>query len=188
MYGLVNRALQELVCVRYGESVWQAIRIRAGVEDEVFIRMDSYPDAVTYQLMAAASHVLQTPANVLLEEFGRHWMRYTSVEGYGDLLIDMGSDFLQALAGLDGMHARIGLLYPNLKPPLFRCTDITLEGLCLHYYSTRTGFAPMVIGLVEALGEKFGLQVAITHTVAKGAAQDHDSFDVRILGPLNNAH
>lgn len=187
MYGLVNRAFQELVCARYGEPIWQQIRIKAGVEDEVFVRMDSYPDAVTYQLMEAASDVLQTPSDVLLEEFGRHWMRYTSLEGYGDLLADMGSNFHQALAGLDGMHARVGLLYPDLRPPLFRCTDITLDGLRLHYHSERTGFAHMVVGLVEGLGEKFGLKVGITHAVARGAVQDHDSFDIRILGPLSNA-
>ena len=71
MYGLVNRALQQLVCARCGDDVWNEIRKRAGVEDEVFVRMDSYPDDITRNLLAAASVELDTPAEQLLEDFGR---------------------------------------------------------------------------------------------------------------------
>lgn len=104
MYGLVNRALQQLVCARCGDEVWHAVRSRAGVEDEVFVRMDSYPDEITHRLLAAASVELNTPAEELLREFGRYWMRYTMVEGYGALLNDLGTSFQQALKSLDSMH------------------------------------------------------------------------------------
>ena len=74
MYGLVNRALQQLVCSQRGEHIWNEIRAKAGVEDEVFMRMDSYPDDVTHRLVAAASDVLATPADAagaLLRELQR---------------------------------------------------------------------------------------------------------------------
>lgn len=181
MYGLVNRALQQLVCARRGEAVWQEIRQHAGVQEEVFMRMDSYPDEITHRLVAAASAVLATPAEELLREFGRYWMRYTMVEGYGALLSDLGPTLQEALAALDGMHARVSLLYPALRPPMFRVTDMSPEGMRLHYYSERIGFAPMIVGLVEGLGERYGVALEVSHAVAKGGEHDHDRFDIRLL-------
>jgi hypothetical protein len=182
MYGLVNRALQQLVCARCGEAVWDEIRVNAGVQEEVFMRMDSYPDEVTHRLLAAASERLATPPAELLREFGHYWMKYTMVEGYGALLSDLGPTLHDALSALDGMHARVTLLYPALKPPMFRLTGVTPDGMSLHYHSERVGFAPMIIGLVEGLGERYGVSVDIRHAVAKGVDSDHDRFDIRVLG------
>ena len=184
MYGLVNRALQQLVCSSQGEATWHDIRRKAGVEDEVFMRMDAYPDELTYRLVSAASQVLETPVPDLLREFGRYWTRYTLVEGYGAMLNDLGPTFQEALAALDGMHARVALLYPALKPPEFRVTDIDASKLSLRYYSHRSSLGPMVHGLVEGLAERFGIAIEVSHVYAKDAAHDHDRFDIRILGPL----
>lgn len=181
MYGLVNRALQQLVCARCGEAVWNEIRTHAGVQEEVFMRMDSYPDEVTHRLVAAASHVLDTPAADLLREFGHYWMKYTMVEGYGALLSDLGPTLHEALAALDGMHARVSLLYPALKPPMFKLSEVKSDSMSLHYHSERVGFAPMIIGLVEGLGERYGVSVEVLHAVVKGEGSDHDRFDIRVL-------
>ncbi len=181
MYGLVNRALQQLVCAQQGERVWDAIRARAGVTDAVFVRMNSYPDEITHRLVAAASEVLDTPAAELLKEFGRYWMRYTMVEGYGALLSDLGPTLHDALRALDSMHARVTLLYPALKPPKFWITDAADDRLSLHYHSERSGFAPMIVGLVEGLGERYAIRVEVIHAAVKGASCDHDRFDIRIL-------
>ncbi len=184
MYGLVNRALQQLVCASKGEQAWIEIRRQAGVDEEVFMRMDPYPDEVTYRLVGAASEVLDTPVPVLLREFGRYWTRYTLIEGYGAMLNDLGPTFHEALAALDSMHERVALLYPSLSPPTFRVTEITPDSLSLNYYSKRSSLGPMVHGLVEGLAERFGIAVDVRHAYAKGDAQDHDRFEIRILGPL----
>lgn len=184
MYGLVNRALQQLVCAQHGKTVWDDIRAKAGVADEVFVRMDSYPDEITHRLVAATADVLQLPADALLKEFGRYWMRYTMVEGYGALLSDLGPTLHDALAALDSMHARVALLYPALRPPQFRISAVSADRLSLHYQSERCGFAPMIVGLVEGLGERYGIRVAVCHAQAKGSDCDHDRFDIHILGPV----
>ena len=180
MYGLVNRALQQLVCTRCGDEVWNDIRKRAGVEDEVFVRMDSYPDDITRDLLAAASIELNTPAEQLLEDFGRYWTRYTMVEGYGALLNDLGSGFQQALNSLDGMHARVSLLYPALRPPRFRCEEIESGRMRLHYWSERSALAPMVVGLVEGLAERYGLIAKVTLEQRREDGHDHDTFIIQL--------
>lgn len=178
MYGLVNRALQKLVCARCGTAGWRRVREQAGVEDEVFVRMDSYPDEITERLLLAASDELGTSVGKLLEDFGRYWVRYTMVEGYGELLNDLGSDFREALDSLDGMHARVSLLYPALRPPRFRSETIDSECIRLHYWSDRRGLAPMVAGLIEGLAERYGLQARVSHEAQHSPG--HDSFFIRL--------
>lgn len=188
MYGLVNRALQQLVCSQRGEQVWNEIRAKAGVGHEVFLRMDSYPDEVTHNLVAAASEVLATPADVLLREFGRYWMRYTMVEGYGSLLSDLGGTLHEAFVALDAMHARVALLYPELKPPKFKVVSPEPGRFLLHYHSHRTGFVPMVGGLVEGMGERYGLKLEVVHLHPRSETREDDVFEIRVTGPLANDH
>ncbi len=185
MYGLVNRALQQLVCARCGDEGWQRVRTRAGIEDEVFVRMDSYPDEITERLLISASEELHTTAARLLEDFGRYWVRYTMVEGYGALLNDLGRDFRSALDSLDGMHARVSLLYPALRPPRFRCEALEDENIRLHYWSERRGMAPMVVGLIEGLAERYGLLASVLHEMRHEPG--HDSFIIQMHGKIADA-
>lgn len=181
MYGLVNRALEELIRKTHGDAAWEKIKERAGVDIEVFVRMDAYPDDITYKLVGAACELLDQSPDSLLRAFGEYWTLYTGAEGYGALLDAAGSTLQETLANLDDLHVRVGLMYPELKPPSFRCTDVTADGLVLHYYSSRAGLAPMVIGLVEGLGKRFGHVLEITPQARRDAGDDHDSFAVRIL-------
>ncbi|PON19691.1 hypothetical protein C2W62_01480 [Candidatus Entotheonella serta] len=66
MYGLVNKAIAELVCDRYGEETWDIIKEKADVDIDAFISMDSYDDEVSYKLVGATSEVLGlSPEQVL---------------------------------------------------------------------------------------------------------------------------
>ena len=181
MYGLVNRALEELIRKEHGDAMWERIKADAGVDVEVFIRMDQYPDEITYQLVQSASRVLHAPVESLLHAFGVHWTLYTGREGYGALLSDAGSTLQEVLTNLDDLHTRVGLMYPQLRPPSFRCTDVAADRLVLHDYSSRAGLAPMVVGLVEGLGKRFGQQLRITPQLRRTHGDDHDSFLVEIL-------
>lgn len=176
MYGLVNRALEELIRNQHGDTAWEAIKARAGVKVEVFTRMDGYPDSVTYSLVDAAVEVLGIPGDELLKAFGRQWTLYTGREGYGPLLASAGSSLKDMLMGLDDLHLRVGLMYPDLKPPSFRCETLDEKTIELHYHSTRAGLGPMVIGLVEGLAQHFAQPVSIRQHLHAGAGSDHDSF------------
>lgn len=179
MYGLVNRAVEEMIRTRFGDETWARIKAEAGVEAEAFVRMDSYPDCLTYALVEAASRVLEQPAGRLLEAFGEYWTLYTGQEGYGELLRASGRDLWELLQNLDGLHARIGLVYERLTPPSFHCTDIGPDSLVLHYHSAREGLAPMVIGLVKGLGQLFGTPVHVAQILDRVQGADHDAFRIR---------
>lgn len=178
MYGLVNRAIEDLVRQRYGNDRWEAIRSRAGVDAAPFVSMQAYPDAVTYRLVAAASEELGVSADTLLEAFGQHWTLYTGRQGYGETLALGGRSFVEFLQNLDALHANVALSMPQLRPPSFWCTNVTDRSLRLHYRSEREGLAPMVIGLIKGLGEMFRTDVTVRHARPRGGSSDHDEFEI----------
>lgn len=179
MYGLVNRAIEDLVCTRFGEETWEAIKEKSGIDVDAFISMESYADDVTYQLVEAASQVLNLPAEQVLITFGEYWILYTAREGYGELLKMSGSTLPEFLLNLDNMHARIGLLYPELKPPSFQCAEMRKEGMLLHYRSHRAGMAPLVVGLLQGLSKMFSEPLIIEHLSHAQGQGTHDVFRLK---------
>lgn len=181
MYGLVNMAIQQLVLDKYDAPTWERIKAEADVDIDTFISLEAYPDSVTYQLVGAASRVLNTPAETLLEAFGEYWVLYTGKAGYGYLMDPSTSTMTEFLVSLNQLHQRIRMTFPHLNPPHMVCTDISEESVCLHYYSDRPGLAPMVRGLLRGLGIMFQREIEVTQVASKGKQADHDEFLIRYL-------
>lgn len=178
MYGMVNNALEDMVVDQFGEEAWERVKAAAGVDIDVFISNQGYPDAITYDLVAAASTVLNQPAAELLEAFGVHWVVKTAREGYGDLMEANGRTLCEFLVNLPNFHARVNLIFPHLRPPRFVCTDVTNQSLRLHYYSDRTGLTPFVQGLLQGLGQMFATPVRVEQEADRAAGAEHDIFRV----------
>lgn len=179
MYGLINRALERMVVQEHGRPAWEAIRKAAGVEQEVFVTMQSYPDALTYNLVGAASKHLQLPADELLHAFGVYWVRVVAPEGYGPLLELAGSSLPEFLHNLDAMHERVAMAFTNLHQPSFSTEQVGPGHLLVHYRSHRPGLAPFVIGLLHGLAERFETPVEVRLLRGRDDGLDHDVFEVR---------
>ncbi|MBN3894898.1 MAG: heme NO-binding domain-containing protein [Nostoc sp. NOS(2021)] len=176
MYGLVNKAIQDMVCSRFGEETWKEIKHKAEVDIDVFLSMEGYPDDMTHKLVKAASVILGLSPREIMQAFGEFWVQYTAQEGYGEMM-DMNGDTLpEFLENLDNLHARVGVSFPKLQPPSFECTDMEENSLSLHYHSDREGLTPMVIGLVKGLGTRFDTEVHITQTQSRDEGAEHDEF------------
>lgn len=161
MYGLVNRAIEQLVVSTGGEAAWQRVCRRAGLGAEGFVAMCPYDDGITYRLVEAVSQELgQTPAQVL-EAFGNYWVLYTAEEGYGELMHACGDDLRGFLDHLNELHGRIETVFPELRPPHFEVHAVAEGEYLVHYVSDRTGLAPMVLGLLNGLARRFNEAVDI---------------------------
>jgi hypothetical protein len=185
MYGLVNKALQDLVCSRFGEDTWVTIKRNAGVDIEVFVSMEAYPDDVTDDLVRAASEVVGLPAEEVLKAFGEYWVLYTAKEGYGEILKLAGETLPAFLQNLDNLHTRVGLMFPRLKPPSFWCTDIREDFLRLHYrpgLDARAGLGPFVMGALKGLAIRFKTEIEINQTAHRRQGADHDEFSITFKG------
>jgi hypothetical protein len=177
MYGMINDAIRQMVLERHGEAAWQEMCRRAGAQ-ETFLRMEQYPDELTYRLVTVATEMLGAPVADVLRDFGVYWVGYAD-EAYGELISLAGDSFVEVVENLDALHARVGQMIPQLVPPSFLVAGRHAEQFTLHYYSQREGLAPMVIGLLQGLGHRFDTEVSVTHTVVRGGDHDHDEFTVR---------
>jgi len=167
MYGLVNKAIKELVVNNHGQEKWLEICSEAGFEESDFISLSPYPDKLTYDLVGATSKVLKADPNDILEAFGEYWILYTADQGYGDLLDLSGSSFVEFLGNLDMLHLRINNMMPELKAPLFSTQNETESSVELLYKSHRKGMVPMLRGLIKGLGKRFDMVVEIQEVESK---------------------
>lgn len=179
MYGLVNKAIQELITKEFGEEKWDRIKQIAGVDVDVFISNEGYPDEITYKLVGAAVEVLGIPADQILIVFGEHWILETAAKSYGPMMKSCGDSLKDFLVHLPNFHARVAMIYPHLDPPRFECTDVTEEGLHLHYHTHRPGLTDFVTGLIQGLGKYFKISCTSEVIARKDEGADHDVFAVR---------
>ena len=161
MYGIVNRAIEELIIEKFGSEKWEEIKDKAGFKSEGFMTLKPYPDEITFQLVTAASDILNIPANTLLEAFGEYWILYTAERGYGEMLNLAGDTFPSFLKNLNMLHGRVSNLMPELAPPQFECINEQENSIDLIYRSHRNGMIPMLLGLIKGLGQRFGKEVVI---------------------------
>jgi len=179
MYGLVNKALQDLVESKHDQATWHRILERAGVRQSFFVWNEPYDDSVTYSLVAAASAELGQPAESVLEDFGVHWVLHTAQESYGPLMKAAGRSLPEFLHYLPRLHDRVVLLFPDLKLPEFEILEEGEDWLVLGYWSFREGLQPFVGGLVKGLAQMFGAQVEVSLRAGRHTGLDHDEFLVK---------
>lgn len=175
MYGLINRAIEELVRSSGDLHLWDTVRTRADVDIDYFEGMALYDDAITHRLIAAASHELGVTSDEMLERFGRYWVVYTGAEGWGPILDGHGNSVIEVLRNLDDLHLRISSSMPHLRPPRFEVVQSTADRIDVRYRSERDGLAAMVTGLLRGLAERFDENWHVAH-VGTRATDGYDTY------------
>lgn len=179
MYGLVNKAIQDLVCTKFGEDKWLEIKKLSNFEDDFFIGLQTYPDELTYSMVKNASKVLGADASIIMEAFGEYWILYTANEGYGDMLSLSGDTMTEFLNNLDMLHQRVNNIMPDLVAPQFSTRNETATSIELEYRSKRAGLCPMVTGLLKGLCQRFNLQgYSVSQIVHKDEHNECDVFSI----------
>ncbi|MEO0413841.1 MAG: heme NO-binding domain-containing protein, partial [Verrucomicrobiota bacterium] len=82
------------------------------------------------------------------------------------------------LENLNALHDRLRMAVPHLNPPEFRVRSTGDQALNLQYFSDRPGLTPMVLGLLEGLGERFKTPTEAKLVSPKSDTQDYDEFEV----------
>lgn len=178
MYGIVNKAIEDLVKTNFGVEKWEAIKVRSGLEIEHFISSETYDDDITYLLAGAAAAELGMSVEAILQAFGEWWVLKTSVEKYGSLMEAGGSNLKEFLVNLPVFHNRIMFVYPKLTPPEFRISHIEERGISVHYFSKRHGLRDFVYGLLIGLGKMYQTPVVVELIQSREEGSDHEIFRV----------
>ena len=178
MYGLVNKAMQELVTATYGEETWKEIQKESGFDEEEFIGLKSYPDSLTYELVRIGSERLGVSQEALLEKFGEQWITHTAAHGYENVLNLGGSNMIDFLHNLNTIHSKISHLMPQMQPPIFRVKKEFVTRIELLYFSERPGLQPMVTGILRGLGRRFGLEAQVRNLGPDPDFPDNILFEI----------
>lgn len=181
MYGIVNKAIKELVIADFGEEKWDQIVAKSNLTDDEFISTIMYDDSLTYTLAGNAAEVLGVPVNVVLESFGKYWVLHTGPKNYGALLDSAGNELIEFLRNLPGFHSRVKLYYPNIMPPEFKTEIISDNEVIVHYFSKRPSLTPMVYGMLHAIAERFGKKADVTIMSDRSTGADHDTFLLKVI-------
>ncbi|XP_075909667.1 guanylate cyclase soluble subunit beta-1 isoform X1 [Petromyzon marinus] len=184
-YGFVNHALELLILRTYGENVWEKIKKEAQLDLEgQFLVRFIYDDSQTYDLISAASKVLGVESSEILRTFGQMFVEFCQESGYDTILRVLGSNVRDFLQNLDALHDHLATVYPGMRAPSFRCSDVPGErALLLHYYSERQGLEDIVIGIVRTVASRLlGTSVDMQVVTQKGEDSDHVQFMIRESG------
>ncbi len=178
MYGLVNNSFKIMIEASYGKNTWLQIAAEAGTDVTLFLNDEGYPDEITFNLVVAASNILQTPVTTLLQTFGRYWVTETASKRYGSLMTGMGADVKTFLRYLPILHDRILLSFPKLKPPIFRVASEADNQMVLHYISERQGLSEFVVGLFLGIGDLYAQPVTVMYQPTQVDFGTHEIFTI----------
>lgn len=178
MYGIVNKAIEDLVISNFGEEKWEAVKERSGVDVDFFISNEPYDDDITFKLAVAVGAEMNIPVSSVLQAFGEWWILKTGKEKYGGLMEAGGSSLREFLINLPVFHSRIMLIYPKLTPPEFKTSNIEAQSIHMHYFSKRQGLQEFVRGLFMGLGKMYSTVVEIELIQSRDDGSDHEVFKV----------
>jgi len=178
MYGIVNKAIEDLVIANFGEDKWEAVKSRSGVDVDFFISNEPYDDDITYQLAGAVGEEMNMPVEKVLEAFGEWWILKTGKEKYGGLMEAGGSNLRDFLINLPIFHNRVMLIYPKLTPPEFKTSHIEANSIHIHYFSKRHGLQEFVRGLLSGLGKMYNTPVEVELIQSRDEGSNHEVFKV----------
>lgn len=97
MYGIVNKAIEDLVVENFGQKKWEAIKKRSGVNIDFFLSNEPYDDDITYKLAGAVSEEMNMPISNVMHAFGEWWVLRTGKEKYGNLMAAGGANLKEFL-------------------------------------------------------------------------------------------
>jgi hypothetical protein len=178
MYGIVNKAIEDLVIANFGEEKWDAIKERSGIDIDFFISSEPYDDDVTFKLAVAVSEEMNMTVGDVLIAFGEWWVIKTTSEKYTGLMQSGGNNLKEFLLNLPNFHNRVMLIYPKLTPPEFKVSDETENSIQLHYFSKREGLQEFVRGLIQGLGKMYNTPVNIELMQTRNEGSTHEIFKI----------
>jgi hypothetical protein len=178
MYGIVNKAIEDLVISNFGEDKWEAVKARSGVDVDYFISNEPYEDDITYKLAGAVSEEISIPVSAVLQTFGEWWILKTGKEKYGGLMDAGGNSLREFLVNLPAFHYRVMLIYPKLTPPEFKVSNIDDRSIHVHYFSKRQGLEEFVRGLLTGLGKMYNTPMEVELIESRDEGSDHEVFKV----------
>lgn len=176
MYGMIHRAMRQMVFEQLGEEAWLALEQKLAIGPTELLTGMVYEDALTFDIVAESAARFNLTVDECLTEFGRYWIRYAEQGSLSSIMKFTGQDLASFVANLDRLHLAVGAAMPGAKLPSFTTLQRAEGHLLVEYRSDRAGMEKFVHGLFLGLMERFGTRGDVTI-----ARRDEKSivFDIR---------
>jgi hypothetical protein len=159
--GVFHRGIKEFVIERYGRDVWDDAREAAGIERQVYLPVDTRPDAEFISLVETVPGQVDESPFELLEEFGR-FLTERLVDTYGARVIDDDWGSMDLLAGVErAIHEPLRSHNAELNPPKLAVSRDEHDQVTLLYESPRR-LCPIAKGIALGVGDYFDDDLAIS--------------------------
>ena len=178
MYGIVNKAIEELVVANFGKKAWSRIKKRSGIDVDYFISHEPYDDDVTYKLAGAVSEEMNMHIDQVMQAFGEWWILKTGKEKYGGMMAAGGNNLRDFLINLPAFHSRVMMIYQGLTPPEFKVSDMTDDSINVHYHSKREGLKEFVRGLLTGLAKMYQTDITVELLKCRDEGDTHEIYKV----------
>ena len=153
MHGIIHLELQNFVVGNYGAGAWQTLLERAGLANQIFTPLNTYPDEQIVGLVSAAEALTGISATNLLEAFGEFLVpRYLAL--YGKLLKPEWRTLDVIDSTEQTIHRVVRLREPGALPPKLRTERKSPTEVLLTYDSARK-LCAVARGIARGLAKHF---------------------------------
>lgn len=180
MHGIIFKSLKDFVVAEYDHDAWDEVRSRAGLDQRVYLPIDTYDDAELVDLVEAVADLTGEPIPDLLESYGR-FVAGQLLDTYGNVVREEW-DALDLVANAeDRIHAVLREHNPDLSPPTLACRRDD-ESRVTVFYRSRRRLCFVAKGIVHGVADHHGESVTVTETTCMHEGADYCQLVVRRQG------
>jgi guanylate cyclase soluble subunit beta len=155
MYGMIHRAMRNMVHEELGEEAWLALEQKLKIGPMDLLTGKVYDDALTLEIITEAAAMLNLAVGQCLIEFGRYWIRYVDQGSLVSVMNFTGQNLASFIKNLDRLHLAVGAAMPDARLPAFSTLCNDPGHIVVEYRSERVGLEPFVMGLLQGLMDRF---------------------------------
>ncbi len=171
MHGLINRTIQSFARDTYGEAAWVGAMENAGLGFAEFEAMLIYEDETSLSVLRALSEIVGAPQDTILEDIGTYLVSNQNSETVRRLLRFGGVDFVEFLHSLDDLPDRSRLAVADLTLPKLELREHAIDRFSLTVEGPITGFGAVLIGVLRAMADDYGVLVFLEHLPNRSGAE-----------------
>lgn len=169
MYGMVMKSIESYVLRNLGPTAWNVVAAENGLEFASLIATEGYPDEQTVGLVVSSARLFDLTPAEMLRKLGDYWIDYALASPMRELMTGNGRDPGEFITGLNALHVRTQLIFPQMRPPEFEAIPESEQSVRVLYWSPRAGLEPFVEGLLMGVARMFGLQGTVERLTSLGS-------------------
>lgn len=179
MKGVVFNIFEAFVVEGWGDEAYEALLDACPMHNGgVFAGPESYPDEDLVALLTAACTRFGVEPTDALRAFGRFMFGQLASKFPAFLENHDAKSFLMSIH--DVIHVEVRKLMPGAVTPSFSYHDPGGDQLVIEYRSERK-LCFLMEGLLQGVGEHYGVTIAIDHSTCMHEGADHCTFELEFV-------